>query len=145
MIKKESVKTNDLKFGEKKEKESLPLLKKIFGDDLVKTKQKHCPRDFENANYYIEQKSRRCGSTDYPDYMIGWNKIEDALKVDRKYIIVMSFTDGLFFYEFNKNDIGNGIEKRMGGRFDRMDSSGNLIDERKECAFIVKRLFTKLE
>ena len=142
---KTSIKTADLEFGKKNEEINLPMLKNIFGEDLEKTKAKYCPRDFENKNYYVEQKSRKCKSTDYEDYMIGVNKIDDALKADRKYVIVYSFTDGLFFYEFNKNDIGNGIERRLGGRMDRLDSSGNLVDERKECAFIHKRLFTRLK
>jgi len=140
-----SVKTADLAFGEKNEKDNLPILKRMFGEDLEKTKGKFCVRDFQNKNYYIEQKSRKCKSTDFTDYMLGQNKIDDALKADRKYVIVMSFTDGLFFYEFKREDVGNGIEMRMGGRMDRTDSSGNLVDERKVCAFIHRRLFTRLK
>jgi len=140
-----SIKTADLEFGTKKEEENLPHLKKMFGEDLEKTKQKFCPRDFVNKNYYVEQKARKCKHDQYSDYMIGENKINDALKADRKYIVVMDFTDGTFFYEFKKEDIGNGIEKRMGGRMDRYDSSGVLIDERKMCYFLEKRLFTRLK
>jgi hypothetical protein len=136
---------DDIEFGRRNEEKNLPILKTMFGEDLVKTKNTFNIRDFYNKNYFIEQKSRKCKHDQYPDYMIGWNKIEDAVNADRKYIIVMDFTDGTFFYQFNKEDIGNGIEKRMGGRMDREDASGNLMDERKECAFIHKRLFTRLK
>ena len=139
-----SIKTADLEFGLKNEDKNIPVLRKMFGEDLAKTTNKFSPRDFFNQNFYIEQKSRKIKSTDYDDYMIGSNKIEDALKADRNYIIVFDLIDGTFFYQFNKDHLGNGIEKRMGGRFDRKDSSGNLIDERKLCYYIHKRLLTRI-
>ena len=52
--------------------------------------------------------------------MIGSNKIEYAMNSNKSVIFCFLFTDGLFYYKFDKNDV---INKRLrigsGGRCDR--------------------------
>jgi hypothetical protein len=71
--------------------------------------------------------------------MIGENKIRFAEKTNRKVILVWNFQDGVYFYQFDKNDISNGnITFRMGGRTDRGK------DERKMYAYVSKDLIEKI-
>ena len=70
----------------------------------------------------IELKSRRNEKNKYPDTMIGLNKITCAINEydTKKFIFAFNFIDGLYYYEFNKDDMANGnIRKGTGGRCDR--------------------------
>ena len=77
----------------------------------------------------LELKSRRILHLQYPDIMIGLNKIEEAIKHSKNYDYYLLFLckDGLYKWKYAK---GKKYDIRMGGRMDRGK------DERKMCAFI---------
>lgn len=103
-------------YGLENEIKNLPLLQQKFGMDLRRTSNRYETYDFENDEYLIEQKSRRCQSNTYNSYMFGINKLnKDALTTNKKYIIVFDFIDGIFYYEFNKDDVDIGITYGLNG------------------------------
>ena len=128
----------DLKFGNTEEDKLITLFRERFDKCLCKTNS-YSVVDFISPKTYLELKSRNCNHDRYNDIMIGENKIRFAEKTNRKVILVWNFQDGVYFYQFDKNDISNGnITFRMGGRTDRGK------DERKMCAYVSKDLIEKL-
>lgn len=113
--------TTDFEFGITEENNLLDKFAKRFDADLVKTPKNHI-FDFKSEKYLIELKTRRNTKDQYPDTMIGQNKIDYAIDhCDTNiFIFAFSFIDGLFYYEFNKDDLENGgIRIGKGGRSDR--------------------------
>lgn len=128
----------DLNFGLPKEIELLPLIKETFDATMERTTDRNFVFDYEGDTAYAELKSRRIKHNQYSDIMIGKNKIEFALKCNKKVFLCFDFIDGAYYYEFSKEDIrSQGITFRAGGREDRGK------DERKECAFIKTNLLKK--
>ena len=124
----------DLALGNQGEIECLPLFKKKFDKYLSKTGQFNT-MDFISPKTYVELKSRNYRFADFDDIMIGKNKVEFCLKSFRRCILAWRFTDGIYYYEFDKNDMDEGnVFYAMGGRTDRG------IDERKEVAYINRHL-----
>lgn len=110
---------NKLKSDIMKGSEDEIIVQKIlidYGIEAKKTTKNHC-MDFETDNFYFELKSRRVVKDRYETTIIGVNKIEFAKKTDRKCIFLFLFLDGLYFYEYDKDDKRNKIER--GGRIDR--------------------------
>jgi len=133
------IKEKDLLFGEKNEIELFEVFKKHIDSKFCKT-GKFNEMDFISPTSYLELKSRNCKFTDYKEIMIGENKIRFAEKTDKNVFLAWKFTDGLYFYRFNKDDITNGkIIFKMGGRCDR----GR--DERKTTAFINSDLLQEIK
>ncbi len=128
----------DRNFGFPKEEELLPIVKATFDKTMERTTDRNFVFDYEGDTAYAELKSRRIRHNDYNDIMIGKNKIEFALKCNKKVFLCFNFIDGAYYYEFSKEDIrSQGITYREGGRQDRGK------DERKECAFIKTNLLKK--
>ena len=124
----------DLIYGFKCEDELLCKIREKWGKDIQKT-HKWATFDFEDDKTQLELKNRRCSSTTYPSMMIGLNKILKAEKTtDKKSVFLWNLNDGLFFWDYNKDeyDVGNG------GRWDRGK------DERKTTAFIPMKHLTKV-
>ena len=83
--------------------------------------------DFMNLEYIIELKSRRNNFNKYPSTMCGYNKLKIAEEnPDNKYKFLFLFTDGLYEWEYNKDE----YTIKKGGRKDR----GKL--EYKDYAYI---------
>jgi hypothetical protein len=134
-----NIKKNDLIFGNLQEKEVLKILKLNFDDTLKKTSNNYFVFDFESENCYIELKSRRINHNKFNDTMIGINKLKFAETCSKSVFFVFSFTDGLYYWKYNKEDINNNnITFREGGRIDR----GR--DELKNYAFIKIKILKKL-
>jgi hypothetical protein len=120
----------DLDFGFQQEDKLLNVFREKFDKHLCKT------NDFSIIDYispktYLELKSRNKPHNEYPTIMIGENKMRFAEKSNKKVIFVWNFTDGIYYYVFNKDDLTNGnINFAMGGRTDRGK------DERKMCAYV---------
>jgi len=109
----------DRQFGHSKEDSEMEILKKTFGQDLQKTSHYHY-FDYQCPNCFVELKSRRNTKDRYPDTMVGKNKIDRASQSERPVFFCFSFTDGLYYWKYNKEDISNGnVEFRTGGRNDR--------------------------
>ena len=72
--------------------------------------------DFCQEDEVCELKSRRCYAKQYPDTMIGLNKLIRAMKDEvNTYKFFFLFTDGLYVWDFNRDD----FSIRQGGRCDR--------------------------
>jgi hypothetical protein len=96
--------------------ESERKLQKFFFDTYgcLRTLGKYDLFDFVSDKVLIELKSRRCFHNSYYDTMIGGNKIEEGCrqlhnKTKQKVMFYFQFTDGLFYYELNPNDL-SGLE-----------------------------------
>ena len=133
-----TIKERDYALGNEGEKEALPLFQKKFDRYLCKTGRFNT-MDFMSPKTYVELKSRNCRFNDYADIMIGKNKVDFCLASSRRCILAWRFTDGIYCYDFNKEDIESGdVYFAMGGRCDRGK------DERKEVAYIKRHLLTPI-
>jgi len=113
-------KISDIEFGLNKEDEYYELLKDCFDETLEKTNNKYNLFDYIGEDCYIELKSRRNTHNKYPDTMVGYNKIEFANSTYKNVVFCFAFTDGLYYYKFNKDDLThNKLRFDIGGRCDR--------------------------
>ena len=115
-------KINDIQFGLNKEDEYFNILKDCFDETLEKTNNKFNLFDYIGKDCYIELKSRRNTHNKYADTMVGYNKIEFAIAENnsKKTVFCFAFTDGLFYYKFDKLDLINKkLRIDIGGRNDR--------------------------
>jgi len=106
----------DYTFGLKKEIELLPTIRKFFNDETIIKLDDYNIFDFKGDNKYIELKSRNCNYNKYPTTMIGYNKIKKALELNEDIYFIFNFTDGIYYFKFDKNIQ---LEVKQGGRFDR--------------------------
>lgn len=110
----------DIEFGLSKQKEYFEVIKEQLDNTLKQSDKRFSLFDFFGEKSYVELKSRKVRHNQYPDTMVGYNKIEFAEKSpSSKVFFVFSFTDGLYYYQFNKEHIGKGIRIDLGGRTDR--------------------------
>lgn len=114
----------DKKLGDKIEKETQILIDKFFNCKFETTK------DFERYDFISQEeriiaelKGRRNTKDKYKTTIIGMNKINHynnfMLPNNWRVILLFSFTDGLYYYDFKS------IENRWikdGGRYDRANS-----------------------
>ena len=134
---------SDLLFGLSNENKMLTILRKHFDSKSIKkTIDKYNPYDYidKKNKIMIELKSRRIRKLQYPDTMIGLNKIMEGFKhIDNGYKVFLcwSYTDGIGCYELSK-DTYNKDWERMGGRCDRGK------DERNMCCFIPTDLMNEI-
>ena len=75
--------------------------------------------DYKGSNKFIELKSRNNKMNAYDKTMIGYNKILKAASIDEDVYFFFWFTDGIYFYKYNKDDK---LEVKISGRFDRVCS-----------------------
>jgi hypothetical protein len=112
-------KASDMKFGERTEKVFLKFINNNeFKDNkLIKAKSKTSVFDFSNENHCVELKGRTNTYKEYQTTMVGYNKVQVAEKdkTDKKYIFFFLFTDGLYKWDFNKDE----FQVKKGGRYDR--------------------------
>lgn len=113
------VKLNDLNYGVKKEIELLAKIRDKFSSSLETTK-KYFVFDYECDECFVELKSRRNTKDKYADTMVGKNKLDYAEHANRAVYFCFEFTDGLYYWKFNPDDIENGnVTFKVGGRQDR--------------------------
>ena len=125
-------KQKDLEFGNYYERKVIEWLNEndYSNDKLKFYKNPYNVMDMCNSTNIIELKTRRIKHNQYPDLMIGLNKIEEAennSNDDILYTMLFLCNDGL--YGWSCMD-GKTYSVRMGGRCDRGK------DERKICAFL---------
>ena len=129
-------KNNDIEFGLNKEDEYYELFKDCFDETLEKVNNKYNLFDYIGQDCYIELKSRRNAHNKYPDTMIGFNKVEFAKSTNKTIIFCFSFTDGIYYYKFNKEDLyNNKLRVDIGGRCDR-----GCIERNTYCYIPIKLL-----
>ena len=93
---------NSYKYGEKKEKELLPILQEYFGKDIKRNeKGRFAKYDYTDKKVNYELKSRTNKMKQYPTTMITQNKVErnDA---DKDLILLFNYTDCLAYIEYEE-------------------------------------------
>ena len=106
----------DLQFGLESEEKVLSILQTKINKNIIKTSEFH-PFDYFCDNIYYELKTRRCSHDQYPDTMVGKNKLTFALaNPDNKYVFLFNFTDGLYYHNWIKDKWYN---VKISGRSDR--------------------------
>jgi len=105
-------------YGQIKEKELLPILSSYFNFKL-KPKHRYFVFDYECDTAFIELKSRRGIRTEYPTTIVGKNKIDYADKCGKDVYFVFDFSDGLFYWKYNREEIGERVKSGLCGRVDR--------------------------
>lgn len=105
-------------YGQAKEKELLPILSSYFNFKL-KPKHRYFVFDYECDTAFIELKSRRGIRTEYPTTIVGKNKIDYADKCGKDVYFVFDFSDGLFYWKYNREEIGERVKSGLCGRVDR--------------------------
>ena len=123
----------DYEFGHNQERLLKPIIESVVG--RVQTKNRYCAYDFENETCIVELKSRKVNHDAYPSLMIGLNKLKTFDKNSHKDAYVFfGFTDGVYYWNYNKQDVYNAV----GGRTDRGK------DERKLYGFIPRECLIKV-
>ena len=114
-----SIKQQDLQFGKQSEEEVFPILQNKFDIELKKSDYKFATFDFYSDKYFIELKSRHNNHDKYDTTMIGYNKIKKCIDKNKTYIFCFKFTDGLFYWQYDKIEFERLCSVKMGGRKDR--------------------------
>ena len=111
-------KKSDLIFGMEMEDKVLNLLKEKVNKNITQTLNYHSFDYFcSESNTYYELKSRRVKHNQYPDTMVGYNKLKWAKEhSENKYVFLFQFTDGLYYHNWNPD---KEYDIRTGGRCDR--------------------------
>jgi hypothetical protein len=108
----------DRKFGNTEEELNLPIISKFLNLELKKT-NKYFVFDFESDTVYVELKSRRNAKAQYPTTIVGKNKLDYAETCGKDVFFFFKFTDGLYYWKYDKSMIGDKIKIARGGRRDR--------------------------
>jgi len=90
-------KTDDCKFGNYNELLILPIIKKFFNRNIIKTTDKYNKYDYIDNDYKYELKSRRNKYNQYPTTLIGYDKLTNS-----KTIFLFNFIDGLYYINYEK-------------------------------------------
>ena len=112
---------NSYKYGEKKEKELLPILQEYFGKDIKRNeKGRFAKYDYTDKKVNYELKSRTNKMKQYPTTMITQNKVErnDA---DKDLILLFNYTDCLAYIEYEAEQFKQYTTEnfsRLGATFD---------------------------
>ena len=88
----------DRRFGLSNEKPVIEKLKIFFEEDITPSVGRYCPFDAESLTCKYEIKTRRNNYNTYPTTIITVKKMNTTGKLR----FVFSFTDGLYYIEFNK-------------------------------------------
>ena len=112
-------KDKDLKMGAEAEQKILPKLSDYFGETIYKDPWVNALIDFYNYDktLYVELKSRRIKFGDYPDMMIGKNKLDYFKAInkegDKKFYVVINAYNGDYICEvddgYNYKHIGKNM------------------------------------
>ena len=118
MYKFNSIKARDIQQGLENEKKIFDVIKEKWNiSQLTKTSEFYELDFVDENNVYYEVKSRTNNYNKYPTTMIGLNKIEFIKNNNLECIFVFAFTDGNYYYKYNKDDeiiINNGGRKDRG-------------------------------
>jgi len=101
----EEQKDKDLQMGAEAEEKILPKLCDYFGETMYKDAWINALIDFYNYDktIYVELKSRRIKFGDYPDMMIGKNKLDYFKAINKegnkKFYVVISAYNGDYIAE----------------------------------------------
>ena len=112
---------NSYKYGEKKEKELLPILQEYFGKDIKRNeKGRYAKYDYTDEKVNYELKSRTNKLKQYPTTMITRNKVE-ANDANKDLILLFNYTDCLAYIEYEAEQFKQYTTEnfsRLGATFD---------------------------
>jgi len=112
---------NSYKYGEKKEKELLPILQEYFGKDIKRNeKGRYAKYDYTDEKVNYELKSRTNKIKQYPTTMITRNKVE-ANDANKDLILLFNYTDCLAYIEYEAEQFKQYTTEnfsRLGATFD---------------------------
>ena len=112
---------NSYKYGEKKEKELLPILQEYFGKDIKRNeKGRYAKYDYTDGKVNYELKSRTNKIKQYPTTMITRNKVE-ANDANKDLILLFNYTDCLAYIEYEAEQFKQYTTEnfsRLGATFD---------------------------
>tara|TARA_R110001632_G_scaffold233129_1_gene376968 strand:+ start:17521 stop:17940 length:420 start_codon:yes stop_codon:yes gene_type:complete len=98
-----SIKVNDLKYGNYNESRVHPILEETFGDLINNNvKDKYAKIDFKNKEYAVEYKRRRINFGQYPTLMFNMNKIvkgKEYIARGKRVFYIWECNDGMYYWE----------------------------------------------
>lgn len=112
------IKAKDLIDGDNNEIIAKKFLELLFSVSLTKLSKYHTFDFIDENGVYYEVKGRNNTYAKYPTTMIGYNKICFANELEKKSVFVFKFTDGIYYYEYDKEQMDQLIICD-GGRRDR--------------------------
>ena len=131
----------DFEIGTKNEVNLLKVIQNHFNDiTIVRSLDRHAHFDYtNNRNILIELKTRSNEHNKYEDTSINVVKINKSkiLCKTQSIYFFFKFTDGLYYWKYNKFDK---LNYRIGGRSDR----SNKYNEKKLYSHIPINLLTKI-
>ena len=128
---------DDYELGRTSEDTTLATLR-IRIPDLIRDQNKYALFDFASTTTFVELKTRTFAHDKYPTTMVGANKIKVAeSNPDKTYYFAFSFTDGLYWIQYDKT-LFDTFEVKQGGRWDRGRPELN------QYCYIPVELLTKL-
>ena len=120
----------DLCFGLQNEETVLLQIRTYFNNNnIIKDDNKYAAFDFYSDDCLYELKTRRNKYNTYPDTIFPKHKLDNTNDVNKKRILLFSFTDGLYFIEYNKDLFDTFPIQNKRYRHDRMTYNGNSIDK----------------
>ena len=128
---------NDYKFGLNNENKILSIINHYFVQTIIKSPIYNTVYDFESDTTLYELKSRTNAYKKYNETLLGFNKIIEG---DKKQVFLFSFTDGLYFIEYNEA-VFNKFTKKNFVRNARADYD----DKPKQYIFIPITHLIKIE
>ena len=133
----------DFELGTTTEINILPIIQKHFNDiTIVRSLDRYANFDYtNNRDILIELKTRSNEHNKYEDTLINVIKINKSkiLYKTQSIYFFFKFTDGLYYWKFNKKDLTQ-LNYRIGGRSDR----SNKYNEKKLYSHIPINLLTKI-
>jgi hypothetical protein len=99
---------SEYKNGVNIETNLFPIIQSYFHTSSLEKLSVYHPFDFKSSTCYFEIKSRRTKLNDYENTIIGLNKIQFAetnYKVGLKFYFIFHFSDGIYYYKYEQNDI----------------------------------------
>lgn len=97
---------NDWKFGTEQERLMYPLLKTVYGEDLVwNNADKTAKFDYQNGVYNVEMKSRKYKSYQFDELEISADKC--IIMDGKKTILIMNMIDKLLAIEYTPESFQN--------------------------------------
>ncbi len=110
-------KQDDIYMGALMEDYIIDIIETHFNINNLEKLNNFHPMDFKHNSTYFEIKSRRNAHNKYDSSMVGYNKIQWLINnnIEEAYFVFI-FTDGDYYYKWNKQDTFN---TGISGRCDR--------------------------
>jgi hypothetical protein len=93
----------DYEFGKKSESGILEKINSFFKDNIKQSQYRYNTYDFKGDKKIYELKTRRNRYNAFPDTLLPLKKITANIKITDNIIILFSFSDGLYYIEYEKD------------------------------------------